>query len=172
MKLISLTLQNFKGIKGLSLMRMDRTAMYSGTTERGRARSLMLLHGFFSGKNSRDEKDFGIKTLDANGTLSLGLNIVFPLSLNITDKSSSLLGHTKNAGANSVAPPRLSWSGIRLNTPTAPVGAATPINASEYARVINNLIDEKIFKLITDPLYFNERLSWQERRQAFDANLW
>lgn len=46
-----------------------------------------------------------------------------------------------------------------------PVGAATPINASEYARVINNLIDEKIFKLITDPLYFNERLSWQERRQ-------
>ena len=105
MKLISLTLQNFKGIKGFILDADGQNSNVFGNNGTGKSTLFDAFTWLLFGKNSRDEKDFGIKTLDPTETLSLGLNIVFPLSLNITDKSSSLLGHTKNAGANSVAPP-------------------------------------------------------------------
>ncbi|MFA7078750.1 MAG: hypothetical protein WC147_10150, partial [Syntrophomonas sp.] len=39
-----------------------------------------------------------------------------------------------------------------------------PKKAGEYQKEINSLIDEEIFKLITNPLYFNTQLKWQERR--------
>lgn len=46
-----------------------------------------------------------------------------------------------------------------------PAGSPTPISATQYAEVISKLIPEKLFKLITDPTYFNDKLTWQERRQ-------
>ena len=35
----------------------------------------------------------------------------------------------------------------------------------EYKAYINNLISDDVFKLITNPLYFNEQYSWQNRRK-------
>ena len=35
----------------------------------------------------------------------------------------------------------------------------------EYKEIVNSLVDENIFKLITNPLYFNETYSWQNRRK-------
>ena len=40
-----------------------------------------------------------------------------------------------------------------------------PKKEKEYKEIVNSLVDENIFKLITNPLYFNETYSWQNRRK-------
>ncbi|WP_289015192.1 hypothetical protein, partial [uncultured Granulicatella sp.] len=40
-----------------------------------------------------------------------------------------------------------------------------PKKEKEYKEIVNSLVDESIFKLITNPLYFNETYSWQNRRK-------
>jgi hypothetical protein len=40
-----------------------------------------------------------------------------------------------------------------------------PKKEKEYKEIVNNLVNENIFKLITNPLYFNETYSWQNRRK-------
>lgn len=41
-----------------------------------------------------------------------------------------------------------------------------PVTRTDYNKRINELIDEKIFQLLTDPLYFSQQLEWKERRTA------
>ena len=40
-----------------------------------------------------------------------------------------------------------------------------PKKEKEYKEIVSSLVDESIFKLITNPLYFNETYSWQNRRK-------
>lgn len=41
-----------------------------------------------------------------------------------------------------------------------------PVNKTEYTKKINEIMDEDLFKKITSPSYFNEKLKWQERRKT------
>ena len=69
MKLISLTLQNFKGIKGFILDADGQNSNVFGNNGTGKSTLFDAFTWLLFGKNSRDEKDFGIKTLDANGNV-------------------------------------------------------------------------------------------------------
>ena len=40
-----------------------------------------------------------------------------------------------------------------------------PVKEREYKDYIDKLIPENIFKLITNPLFFNEQLKWEDRRR-------
>ena len=40
-----------------------------------------------------------------------------------------------------------------------------PVKKKDYEEKINSLIPESLFKLITDPSYFNNQLKWTERRE-------
>ena len=39
-----------------------------------------------------------------------------------------------------------------------------PVKKTEYDQTIKGIADEKVFRLVTDPLFANEQLSWQELR--------
>jgi hypothetical protein len=41
-----------------------------------------------------------------------------------------------------------------------------PLKQSEYKQKISDIIDENIFKLITNPMYFSTSLKWQDRRKV------
>ena len=165
MKLISLTLQNFKGIKGFILDADGQNSNVFGNNGTGKSTLFDAFTWLLFGKNSRDEKDFGIKTLDANGNVIPRIEHRVSAVIEHNGQKLQLTRTYKERWRKQRGAAEAVMVGNTTEYAYGPVGAATPINASEYARVINNLIDEKIFKLITDPLYFNERLSWQERRQ-------
>src|SRR5690606_3291531 len=40
-----------------------------------------------------------------------------------------------------------------------------PVKKSDYDALIADIADEKLFRLLTDPTYFNEHLHWQDRRK-------
>lgn len=112
------------------------------------------------GKDSLDRADFEIKTLDGGepihkvnhevtGTFTLDDGGTIELQRVYREKYSSprggdvtLTGHTTDYFVDGV-----------------------PKKEKEYKEIVNSLVDENIFKLITNPLYFNETYSWQNRRK-------
>lgn len=40
-----------------------------------------------------------------------------------------------------------------------------PVKEGEYTKKINELVNENIFRMITNPTYFNTRVPWQDRRK-------
>ena len=165
MKLITLTLENFKGIQSFSLDAEGQNADVYGSNGCGKSTLFDAFTWLLFGKNSHDEKDFGIKTLDEKGEVIPRIDHQVTALIEHDGRQIELTRTYKEKWRKQRGAAEAVMVGNTTEYAYGPVGAATPISAGEYAKVINDLIDEKIFKLITDPLYFNERLSWQERRQ-------
>lgn len=165
MKLITLTLENFKGIQSFSLDAEGQNAEVYGSNGCGKSTLFDAFTWLLFSKNSHDEKDFGIKTLDENGEVIPRIDHKVTAVIEHDGRTIELSRTYKEKWRKQRGAAEAVMVGNTTEYAYGPVGAATPISAGEYAKAINGLIDEKIFKLITDPLYFNERLSWQERRQ-------
>lgn len=165
MKLITLTLENFKGIQSFSLDAEGQNAEVYGSNGCGKSTLFDAFTWLLFGKNSHDEKDFGIKTLDEKGEVIPRIDHKVTAVIEHDGRQIELTRTYKEKWRKQRGAAEAVMVGNTTEYAYGPVGAATPISAGEYAKAINGLIDEKIFKLITDPLYFNERLSWQERRQ-------
>lgn len=165
MNLISLTLENFKGIKAFTLDATGQNVDVYGSNGCGKSTLFDAFTWLLFGKNSHDEKDFGIKTLDENGEVIPRIDHKVTAVIEHDGRQIELTRTYKEKWRKQRGVAEAVMVGNTTEYAYGPVGAATPISAGEYAKAINGLIDEKIFKLITDPLYFNERLSWQERRQ-------
>ncbi len=165
MKLITLTLENFKGIQSFSLDANGQNVDVYGSNGCGKSTLFDAFTWLLFGKNSHDEKDFGIKTLDEKGEVIPRIDHKVTAVIEHDGRQIELSRIYKEKWRKQRGAAEAVMVGNTTEYAYGPVGAATPISAGEYAKAINGLIDEKIFKLITDPLYFNERLSWQERRQ-------
>lgn len=165
MNLIRLTLENFKGIKAFTLDATGQNVDVYGSNGCGKSTLFDAFTWLLFGKNSHDEKDFGIKTLDEKGEVIPRIDHQVTAVIEHDGRQIELTRTYKEKWRKQRGAAEAVMVGNTTEYAYGPVGAATPISAGEYAKAINGLIDEKIFKLITDPLYFNERLSWQERRQ-------
>lgn len=159
MKLTKLELLNFKGLKSFTI-NLNGDVVIRGDNATGKTTVFDSVCWLLFGKDSLDRADFEIKTLDGGnpihkvnhevtGTFTLDEGGTVELKRVYREKYSSprggditLTGHTTDYFVDGV-----------------------PKKEKEYKEVINTLIDESIFKLITNPLYFNETYSWQNRRK-------
>lgn len=159
MKLVQLNLQNFKGIE-FGDFRFTNNTIIRGDNATGKTTVFDALCWLLFGKDSLDRADFQIKTLK-NGEPVHNVNhmvqaafdnedgIGFTLKRIYREKYSNprggevkLTGHTTDYFINDV-----------------------PSKEKEYKAFINNMINEDVFKLITNPLFFNEQYTWQNRRK-------
>ena len=159
MKLTKLELLNFKGLKSFTI-HLNGDVVIRGDNATGKTTVFDSVCWLLFGKDSLDRADFEIKTLDGGepihkvnhevtGTFTLDEGGTVELKRVYREKYSSprggditLTGHTTDYFVDGV-----------------------PKKEKEYKEVVNTLIDESIFKLITNPLYFNETYSWQNRRK-------
>lgn len=159
MKLTKLELLNFKGLKSFTI-NLNGDVIIRGDNATGKTTVFDSVCWLLFGKDSLDRADFEIKTLDGGkpihkvnhevtGTFTLDEGGTVELKRVYREKYSSprggditLTGHTTDYFVDGV-----------------------PKKEKEYKEVVNTLIDESIFKLITNPLYFNETYSWQNRRK-------
>lgn len=165
MKLISLTLQNFKGIKGFILEADGKNVSVCGTNGTGKSTVFDAFTWLLFGKNSHDEKNFGIKTLDTNGNVIPRIDHCVSAIIEHSGQKLQLTRTYKERWRKQRGAAEAVMVGNSTEYSYGPAGSATPISASQYSAAISNLIPEKLFKLITDPLFFNGHLSWQERRE-------
>lgn len=159
MKLTKLELLNFKGLKSFTLD-LNGDVVIRGDNATGKTTVFDGLCWLLFGKDSLDRADFEIKTLDGGepihkinhevtGTFTLDEGGAIELKRIYREKYSSprggevtLTGHTTDYFVDGV-----------------------PKKEKEYKEIVSSLVDESIFKLITNPLYFNETYSWQNRRK-------
>ncbi len=159
MKLTKLELLNFKGLKSFAI-NLNGDVVIRGDNATGKTTVFDSVCWLLFGKDSLDRADFEIKTLDGGepihkvnhevtGTFTLDEGGTVELKRVYREKYSSprggdvtLTGHTTDYFVDGV-----------------------PKKEKEYKEIVSSLIDESIFKLITNPLYFNETYSWQNRRK-------
>lgn len=159
MKLTKLELLNFKGLKSFTI-NLNGDVVIRGDNATGKTTVFDSVCWLLFGKDSLDRADFEIKTLDrgepvhkvnheVTGTFTLDEGGTVELKRVYREKYSSprggevtLTGHTTDYFVDGV-----------------------PKKEKEYKEIVNSLVDENIFKLITNPLYFNETYSWQNRRK-------
>ena len=165
MKLISLALQNFKGIKSFTLQGDGASVTVYGDNGTGKSTLFDAFTWLLFGKNSKDEKDFGIKTLDECGSVIPRIDHSVSAIIDHDGQQIQLTRTYKERWRKQRGAAEAVLVGNTTEYLYGPAGSPTPISATQYAEVISKLIPEKLFKLITDPTYFNDKLTWQERRQ-------
>lgn len=160
MKIIikSLLIKNFKGIKEQSIKFDELITNIFGDNATGKTTVFDAFMWLFFGKESTDRKDFNIKN-----TVDTSLNrqdheveaTIFADGSELVVKRIYREKWVKKKGAEEATregnEQAFFWDGV-------------PVNLNEFNKRVSSLIDEKVFKLISNPAYFNA-LPWKEKRQ-------
>lgn len=161
MKLFSLKLQSFKGLKSFTLDAQGENVNIYGENATGKTTLFDAFLWLLFDKDSANRKDFDIKTLDSNGEAMHGLEHSVE---GVFDVGGRELNLKKTYAEN--------WTKKRGSAEKQFTGHSVdhfvdkvPVKKGEFDNRIAEIVDESVFKLLTNPKYFNEQLHWQKRRQ-------
>jgi chromosome segregation ATPase len=155
---------DFKKINDLEIDFAQQTTI-AGTNGVGKSTIFDAYTWLLYGKNSHDQQDFSIKRLDENGNvihnLVASVRGVFILDSDVIqlerrykekwqkkrgNEHEELTGHTTEYFINQI-----------------------PKSKSEFDTYVKGMISDTIAKVISSPLYFNEKMKWQERREILTS---
>lgn len=160
MKLLKLKLQNFKGIRNSEFDFGGINATIYGDNATGKTTVFDSLCWLLFGKDSLDRADFEIKTLENGEPIHKVNHEVEAEFLNDDGNSFTL----RRVYREKYSSPRGGDTKLTGHTTDYFINDV-PVKEKEYKQYINDVIAEDVFKLITNPLYFNEQYSWQNRRK-------
>lgn len=160
-KIYSLKLKNFKGIKDLEIKFNCQNTNIYGANATGKTTVFDAFKWLFFDKDSNDRKDFNIKTLDSNNKPIHFLEHEVEAILVIDGVDMTFKKVLQEKWVKARGQSEREFSGHETNYWIDEV----PVKKKDYEEKINSLIPESLFKLITDPSYFNNQLKWTERRE-------
>lgn len=161
-RLLNLYVSNFKGIKEINCLFNGKNYNIYGDNATGKTSVKDAFTWLLFGKDSLGRADFGIKPLSESGAEIHNLET--------TVEAVFMIGETERTFKKVL---REVWTRKR--------GAAeaeftrnendfyidgVPKKKMEYTAEIKEIIDEEVFKIITDPFYFNESVAWKDRRST------
>lgn len=160
MKLISLKLKNFKGIRAFELQANGENVSVRGDNATGKTTISDAFHWLLTGKDSQGKADFDIKTLDKQNQSIHGLEHEVEATFDIDGKPVSFRKVFYEQ-----------WTKKRGSAEREFTGHTTdyfingvPSKKNEFQSKINEIAQEDLFRLLTNPAYFNTQLHWQNRR--------
>lgn len=160
-KIYNLKLKNFKGIKDLEIVFDGKDTNIYGRNATGKTTIFDAFKWLFFDKDSNDRKDFNIKTLDEKNNPIHYLEHEVEATLIINGQDMNFKKMLKEKWIKKRGQEQQEFSGHETNYWIDEV----PIKKKDYEEKINSIIPESLFKLITDPLFFNNQMSWKERRE-------
>lgn len=156
MKLLELTLENFKGVQKFSFTPDGDNCKVYGANGAGKTTLADAYFWLLFGKDSSNNTNFSVKT---NGTS--GLNYSVTGSFQLDDGQTVTLSRTLKE----------KWERERGEAERKLVGNTTdyeingiPKKQKEYKEFVDSLCNENIFALLTNPDSFASKLHWSERR--------
>lgn len=159
-KIKTLKLENFKGIKNLTIDFKDTTNIY-GDNAVGKTTIFDAYSWLLWDKDSLNRKDFAIKPYDKNGDEVHNLESVVEGDFSFDDTDLNLKKIYKEV-----------WTKKRGSTQAEFTGHTTdyyinavPVKKKEYNERIESVLSEDNFNLLSNPLYFNQFLVKTERRE-------
>lgn len=159
-KIKTLKLENFKGIKDLTIDFKDTTNIY-GDNAVGKTTIFDAYSWLLWDKDSLNRKDFAIKPYDKNGDEVHNLESIVEGDFSFDDTDLNLKKIYKEV-----------WTKKRGSTQAEFTGHTTdyyinavPVKKKEYNERIESVLSEDNFNLLSNPLYFNQFLVKTERRE-------
>lgn len=159
-KIKTLKLENFKGIKNLTIDFKDTTNIY-GDNAVGKTTIFDAYSWLLWDKDSLNRKDFAIKPYDKDGEEVHNLESVVEGDFSFDDTDLNLKKIYKEV-----------WTKKRGSTQAEFTGHTTdyyinsvPCKKKEYNERIESVLSEDNFNLLSNPLYFNQFLVKTERRE-------
>ena len=153
----SLSLTNFKGIKKQEVNFNQSITNIFGANGTGKTTFNDAFLWLLFGKNSEDKKDFSIKNTKDTSLNKADHEVVGVLLIDGVETELKKVYKekwTKKRGSefetyegNST---EYFWNGI-------------PMQQKEFQSRISDIMDENLFKIVTNPLYFNQ-MKWQDQR--------
>lgn len=161
MKIIlnQLKLQNFKGIKSFTFNPECKNADIYGDNGTGKTTLYDAMLWLLFDKDSQNRKDFSIKPYDANGNEVHMIESVVEASFFVEDRPLVLRKMFAEKWTKKRGEAEKEFTGHETSYWIDDV----PVKKIEYQSKINSLINEELFKLLTNPMYFMT-LKWQDRR--------
>lgn len=157
-----LELRNFKGIKSFQIDFTSNETNILGKNTAGKTTIFDAYNWLLFGKDSLDRTDFPIKTFDKDN------NFIPKLEHEV---SAIIISEGQEIELRRVYTEK--WTRKRGNDIEELTGHETTFfinlvekKKNEYESFIKELIDEQVSKLITNPLYFMEKMKWNDRREV------
>ena len=157
-KLKSLHIENFKGIKVLDVFFGDKTKI-KGQNASGKTTVFDAFTWLLFNKNSLGEEKFNVRPLDARGNRIDNVEIKVAAVLNVDGREVELSKVQKQK-----------WVKKRGTNMTELQGNENlfeidgyPKSEKDYKAYISGLVDEELFKILTNPQFFSS-MKWKEQR--------
>lgn len=160
-----IALRNFKGLESFAIDFTSNETNILGKNTAGKTTIFDAYNWLLFGKDSLDRTDFPIKTYDKDNNIIPKLeHEVLGIILSDSEEIELRRLYTEK------------WTRKRGNDIEELTGHETSfyINGvekkkAEYETFVKQLIDEQISKVITNPLYFMEKMKWNERREILST---
>lgn len=159
-KLKSLKLENFKGIKNLEIDFKEDVTNILADNGKGKTTIFDAYTWLLWDKDSLNRKDFSIKPYDKDGKEIHNLESMVEGTLEFDDEEIALKKIYKEI-----------WTKKRGSTQAEFTGHTTdyymnsvPVKKKEYTDRLATVIDEENFNLLSNPIYFNQILDKNKRR--------
>lgn len=156
----NLKMKNFKGLKEQDIYFTNNT-MISGPNASGKTTVVDAFNWLLFDKDSKGRANFEIKTLKDGEPIN-GLDHLVEGTFAVNGEKMYLRKIYKEV-----------WTKRRGESQETFTGHTTdrfindvPVKESEFKAKVGELIDEKRFKMLTDPLYFAQQLNWKGRRET------
>ena len=156
----SMSLVNFKGIRQQNFKFSPFVNIISGDNAVGKTTILDAFLWCLFGKDSHDRKDFEIKTLDSTGQVIERIDHEVTLVLEIDGKNLEV----KRAFREKWTKKRGSEESEFTGNETEYYWNEVPVKMADFNSRIAGIIDESLFKLLTNVTYFHS-LHWEKRRE-------
>lgn len=158
-KLISLELKNFKGVKE-QLINFGDLTQIQGDNGTGKSSIFDSFCWLLFGKNSEDKKVFEIQPLDENNNIIHHVDTIVTGVLEIDGVTKTFKRILKEKWQKQRGQVEQSLNGTQTDYEIDDI----PVKQKEYLEKIGEILDENMFKLLTNPLYF-PNMEWKKQRE-------
>jgi prefoldin subunit 5 len=152
LELLKLILKDFKGIRYFELDADGKDIHVFGANGSGKTSLADGIHWLLFGKDSINRADFGIKTLDGEGVVIPKINHEVEGIFNIDGSMITLKKVYREDYTNKKGSSTETFSGHLTDYFINGV----PNSKGDYDRYIAKFADEKTFKILTNPNFFND----------------
>lgn len=162
MKLLTLSITNFRGILALNIDADGHNVNISGHNGAGKTTTEDAFLWLLFGKDSADKKDYDLIPHKAGSTEpDIGAS-----KEPVVEAKLEYFGKTVKLKKSYIEewPKRGALKGQYAGSKTHYFVDDLEVKAGEYNSVVGELVDPDLFKLLTNPTYFMENLHWEERR--------
>lgn len=157
-------MRNWRGEKQrTTVFNTDRPTTIAGGNGVGKSRHFDAFFWLLFGKDRLERKDFHLRTYDENHNVLHRCECSVEAVLVIDGIEITI----KREFAEQWVKPRGQVEEVFKGNVTECTWDGVPVKVSDFQkRISENIIDETLFKMLTNPHYFTEEMKWQQQREV------